>query len=95
MNTSKNSKQTLIDALCRIDKPEDMACVLECILSEKEIKEVENRLQIFEMLDQKIAQREIANSLGVGIATVSRGANAYKKGQFLVLKQYLMSMRNN
>jgi len=66
-----------------------MAAVLDCLLSPKELQEIENRLCIFEALDQHMPQREIASSLGVGIATVTRGAQAFKTGQFSILKRYL------
>lgn len=36
--------------------------------------DVTKRLQIFEMLEQGVPQRQIAEKLGVGIATVTRGA---------------------
>ena len=63
--------------------------MLEGILTTKELQEIENRLRIFSGLDKNIPQREIASSLGVGIATVTRGAQAFKNGQFAVLKRYL------
>jgi len=66
-----------------------MAAVLDCLLSTKELQEIENRLGIFEALDQQIPQREIASTLGVGIATVTRGAQVFKTGQFSILKRYL------
>ena len=43
----------------------------------KEQKEIANRIQIFSLFQQGLPQREIAERLGVGIATVSRGAKAY------------------
>jgi TrpR family trp operon transcriptional repressor len=38
-----------------------------------------NRLQIIEMLQQGIPQRQIADTLGVGIATVTRGSHHLKR----------------
>ena len=38
-----------------------------------------NRLQIFNLLEEGVPQRQIADRLGVGIATVTRGSNALKK----------------
>jgi len=66
-----------------------MASVLECLLTPKELHEIENRLLIFQGLDKNISQREIAYSLGVGIATVTRGAQVYKNGQYSVLKRHI------
>jgi Trp operon repressor len=89
MNTRKTPKQRLLLSLCCISDPEIMDAALRAILTHKEFKEVENRLQIFEMLSEQIPQRDIALALGVGIATVTRGAHAFREGQFDVLAQYL------
>jgi len=45
-------------------------------LTDKEQLEIANRIRIFDALDRGITQREISEKLGVGIATVSRGAKA-------------------
>ena len=37
---------------------------------------IANRIRIFDLLDRGITQRDISEQLGVGIATVSRGARA-------------------
>lgn len=94
MNTLNRSKRALMKALCRITDVKEMDSVLQCILTPNEIHEIENRLRIFEMLDKQMPQREIAASLGVGIATVTRGAQAFKSGQFDVLKRYLRASGN-
>ena len=51
---------------------------LRGLLSSSELVDVANRLQIFEMLEQGVPQRQIAEKLGVGIATVTRGSNTMK-----------------
>lgn len=53
--------------------------ILAALLTEKEQKEIANRIQIFSLFQQALPQREIAEQLGVGIATVSRGAKAYSQ----------------
>jgi len=55
-----------------------MAHCLEQLLTPSEYEEIVKRLQIFRMLVQGVPQRKIAEQLGVGIATVSRGARALK-----------------
>jgi len=55
-----------------------MHAALSVLLSEKEIKSVEKRLKILQMLRKGIPQRQIARELKVGIATVTRGSNAAK-----------------
>lgn len=57
---------------------ERMTQLLATILTEKEQVELANRVLIFALLQQGLPQREIAERLGVGIATVSRGAKAYQ-----------------
>lgn len=59
-----------------------MEAALAAILTPKELEGIENRLQIFRMLTQDIPQREIAARLNVGIATVTRGANALRNSRF-------------
>ncbi len=92
MNTHNRQLQRLIDVLCSISTSREMQAVLECILTDNELKEIENRLRILEMLEQGIPQREIASTLGVGVATVTRGAYAIRNGNFSVLNQYMQKI---
>lgn len=78
MNTSNSEKDNLLDHLLAAKTRDDMARALDQLLTPTEFEEVIKRLQIFEMLEQGIPQRKIAERLGVGIATVSRGARALK-----------------
>ena len=50
--------------------------LLSALLTDKEQHDIANRIRIFDLLDRGITQREISEQLGVGIATVSRGARA-------------------
>lgn len=68
----------LIDLLCESDDKNRTKNLLSAILTQKEQGELANRMQIFALLQQGSPQREIAERLGVGIATVSRGAKAYQ-----------------
>lgn len=54
----------------------EMTLALHKLLTDAEFNEVIKRLQIFKMLKAGVPQRQIAQKLGVGIATVSRGARA-------------------
>lgn len=89
MNTQNRHLQRLIVVLCSISSSRDMRAALECMLTDIELQEIINRFQIFEMLDQGIPQREISSTLGVGIATVTRGAYAIKSRNYSVLNQYM------
>ncbi|TXR51502.1 Trp family transcriptional regulator [Reinekea thalattae] len=79
MNTYDSMKDELIDYLLQAKQPEQMDNRLQQLLTPTEYDEVCKRLQIFKMLKQGIPQRKIAEQLGVGIATVSRGARALKE----------------
>lgn len=72
----------LIDELISINNEKDMLNFLEGIFTVTELEEIPTRLQIVKMLKKGIAQHEIAEKLGVGIATVTRGASEIKKGRF-------------
>ena len=57
---------------------------LDDLFTTSEYEEIARRWQIVKMLESGIPQREIAERLGVGVATVTRGAKelADKKGGF-------------
>ncbi len=57
---------------------------LDDILTTGEYEEIARRWQIIKMLEAGYAQRDIAEKLGVGVATVTRGAKELgdKKGGF-------------
>jgi len=56
-----------------------MEKTLRDLLTVGELADVANRLQIIEMLQQGVPQRQIADKLGVGIATVTRGSHHLKR----------------
>jgi len=63
---------------------------LKDLLTPKEYKELAIRWQIIKKLDARVTQRNIAEDLGVGIATVTRGSRELSnpKGGFAqVLKR--------
>lgn len=68
----------LLDLLSQSNDKAVISQVLTALLTEKEQAEIANRILIFALLQQGLPQREIAERLGVGIATVSRGAKAYQ-----------------
>lgn len=69
----------LIEQLRQSSNPAFIQNLFSAILTEKEQTELANRVLIFALLQQGLPQREIAERLGVGIATVSRGAKAYSQ----------------
>lgn len=68
----------LVEYLLSIPDKETMDAALSVLLSEKEMKSVDKRLKILQMLRMGISQRQIARELKVGIATVTRGSHAAK-----------------
>ncbi|RUR32480.1 transcriptional regulator [Vreelandella andesensis] len=66
----------LIRYLLAIDSPEAMNEALASLLTPAEYQEISKRLQIFKLLREGVPHRKIAETLGVGIATVSRGSRA-------------------
>ncbi|QEQ95681.1 Trp family transcriptional regulator [Neptunomonas concharum] len=78
MNTGKQHITELVDYLLAVKQPDEMEKVLRSLLTPTEFTEVTKRLQIFKMLEQGVPQRQIADTLGVGIATVTRGSRALK-----------------
>jgi TrpR family trp operon transcriptional repressor len=68
----------LVNHLLAQETAAQMEEALQGLLTSSELLDVANRLQIFEMLEQGLPQRQISEKLGVGIATVTRGSNAIK-----------------
>ena len=59
-----------------------MENLLNGILTPKEKEELVQRLNIIKMLKAGLPQHEIAEKLGVGVATVTRGSKEIQKGNF-------------
>lgn len=76
----KNTRQfnELVNVLLNIKSKEQMIDFLYGILTPKEIDQLSTRLQIVKMLKKGVSQQKVAQKLGVGIATVERGAREIK-----------------
>ncbi|WP_136796887.1 Trp family transcriptional regulator [Desulfosediminicola ganghwensis] len=81
MDTKIKNISSLVNYLLAKKNPEEMEQSLNELLTASELDEIVNRLQIIKMLKKGIPQRKIAEELGVGIATVTRGSNALKKSR--------------
>lgn len=55
---------------------------LLALLTQKEIEELPKRIEIVKMLKRGVPQHTIAQKLGVGVATVTRGSKEVQKGRF-------------
>ncbi len=74
----------VIEYLMTQTTAEHMLAALEGLLTPYEQQELINRLQIFELLSQGVSQRQVAQQLGVGIATVTRGSRALQAGSYKI-----------
>jgi TrpR family trp operon transcriptional repressor len=79
MSTNIKHLEALVNLLLKQKSPEAMEKTLRDLLTLGELADMANRLQIIEMLQQGIPQRQIADTLGVGIATVTRGSLHLKR----------------
>jgi TrpR family trp operon transcriptional repressor len=73
---STDPYHSLLNHLANCPDSTDIEKLLSALLTDKEQHDIANRIRIFDLLDRGITQREISDQLGVGIATVSRGAKA-------------------
>lgn len=78
----KTSLSLLSKTLTQINNETKMKSFLDGLLTPQEIDELSCRLKIVKHLQDHVPQRDIAKKLGVGVATVSRGAREIKLGKF-------------
>jgi TrpR family trp operon transcriptional repressor len=78
----KNNLNQLAEVILELRDQKDVINFLEGILTPKELIEIGIRLQIVKKLKKGMPQRQIADELGVGIATVTRGSRELKRGYF-------------
>jgi TrpR family transcriptional regulator, trp operon repressor len=71
----------LIDALLHVKTRKEMEAMLRGLLTQKELEELPKRLEIFKQLKKGVPQHEIADNVGVGVATVTRGSIEMQRGQ--------------
>lgn len=80
-NPSNRAYDYLLELLTETNDKQQLSEIFDALMTEKEQQELANRLNIFALLDQGVTQREISARLGVGIATVSRGAKVFEQHQ--------------
>mgnify|MGYP001587592211 CR=1 FL=1 len=73
---STDPYRSLLKHLADCHDSADIEKLLSALLTDKEQHDIANRIRIFDLLDRGTTQRDISEQLGVGIATVSRGAKA-------------------
>lgn len=72
----------LVEELLKADSSDKMRNLLKGLLTAKELEEFAERIRIVQLLKKGVGQHTIAEKLGVGVATVSRGAKEIKIGNF-------------
>lgn len=77
----KTYRKQLVEHLLLAEDHKALNERLTNLLTPAEFNEISKRLQILEMLEAGTPQRQIAEELGVGIATVTRGSRALQKDQ--------------
>ncbi len=75
----KKQLANLARTILQLKSEKEVLEFLKWFLTSKELEHLPARLEIIRMLKSGIPQWEIANKLGVGIATVTRGAKELKK----------------
>jgi len=78
--------EKLADIFLKIKNKSEMINFLYGLLTPKEIEEFSTRVDIVRLLKQGKPQKMIAEKLGIGVATITRGSNEIRKGRFLTLK---------
>ena len=86
MSNSNPDLSPVADYLLAQAGKAEMLAALDALLTPYEQQELVNRLEIFELLSSGMSQREVAKTVGVGIATVTRGSKALQAGKFDPLK---------
>ena len=77
--SGKQYKKELVSIIRDASKSADaLDAFLEDILAPKEYKDIAMRLQIVRQLKEGRPHRDIAEDLGVGVATIERGARMLK-----------------
>jgi TrpR family trp operon transcriptional repressor len=84
MTKEDNYKNELAALLAEIKSPALMKEFLADLFTPSEFDDIATRLQVVKKLEKGESQRKIAEELGVGIATVTRGSRELrdKKGGF-------------
>ena len=78
---NKPTVNQLIESLLSVNSKKEMEALLRGLLTQKELEELPKRLEIFKLLKKGVPQHEIADKVGVAIATVTRGSLEMQRGQ--------------
>lgn len=79
----------LIHVILSLESEKEVEDFLRVILTDKEINTISTRLEILDLLMKKYPQREIAEKLQVGIATITHGSKEIKLKRFKTIEEKL------
>ena len=77
---SNHLSNELLDVFLQVTDKKEMESLLRGLLTQKELEELPKRLEILKQLKKGTAQHEIAQKVGVGVATVTRGSHELQRG---------------
>jgi len=77
-----NNTKKLAQEFLKNKDLENMVDFLHGVLTTKELLELSTRIEIVRMLKKGTPQHAIAEELGVGVATVTRGSKEIQQGRF-------------
>lgn len=72
----------LVKEFEKANSSEKLENLLKGLLTPKEIEEFARRIRLVKLLKQGMGQHTIAKQLGLGVATVGRGAKELHEGNF-------------
>ncbi|APJ03151.1 Trp family transcriptional regulator [Silvanigrella aquatica] len=95
---SHKSTREILEFIAEVHEKnlDDIECeqLLRVFLTPAELDALSQRLQIVDMISKGIAQREISEKLGVGIATVTRGSRMLQENNELLHKVFPRTDQN-
>ena len=77
----QNKVRLLAQAFLSIKTDKQMLAFLRDLLTESELEEFANRLEVAKLLDKGTSQRQVSNQTSVSIATVTRVNQWLKRGK--------------
>lgn len=82
MTSTKKNTQKIVSLISKLKNSQEIEDFVTGFLTQQEIEQLALRFEIVKRLKKGEAQRKIAEDLGVGIATVTRGSKELQNGRF-------------
>lgn len=67
-------EKEVCELFLKLKNEQDVFDLLDDLLTSKELAHMVERWQIFKMLNRGLTQRQVAEELGAGVMTITRGA---------------------